>query len=227
MTPAPLSEAAIAALVAPYLNEGEHPTSETGVPANLYRGLSDYLALLLHWNARTNLTAIREPEEIVRRHFGESLFTARHLTALLPVSANLLDFGSGAGLPGIPIQLYRPTFSVTLAESQGKKAAFLRETVRSLELPTKVWSQRVEAMPKEQTFDCVTLRAVDRMQTAIAAAEERVAEGGLLAVLASEKCASRLTPFGVHLLPATRNSHLFLFSQMTGLRKRLRAIWIH
>ena len=85
--------------------------------------LSDYLDLLLKWNTRTNLTAIRDPEEIVRRHFGESLFTATRL----PACHSLLDLGSGAGFPGIPIQLALPEICVTLAESQNKKASFLRE----------------------------------------------------------------------------------------------------
>src|ERR1700723_3277713 len=98
-----LTESAIASLLTPYLPE---------IPPNLTAQLSTYLGLLLKWNARTNLTAIRDPEEIVRRHFGESLFAARHL----PPSATLLDLGSGAGFPGLPIQLLRPEIAVTLAE---------------------------------------------------------------------------------------------------------------
>src|SRR5665213_2921666 len=114
-----LPETRIAALLAPYL--GHHPVAPT-----LYPQLSKYLDLLLKWNARTNLTAIRDPEEIVRRHFGESLFAARHLD---PKTATLLDLGSGAGFPGLPIALLCPEIQVTLAESQNKKASFLREAV--------------------------------------------------------------------------------------------------
>ena len=73
-------------------------------PDELLGQLSAYLDLLLRWNAKTNLTAIREPEEMVRRHFGESLFVAAHL----PACSTLLDLGSGAGFPGLPIQLARP-----------------------------------------------------------------------------------------------------------------------
>ena len=124
-----MSESAIASLLAPYLLE---------VPASILPQLSTYLDLLLKWNARTNLTAIRDPEEIVRRHFGEGLFTATHLD---PSTATLLDFGSGAGFPGLPIALLRPDIQVTLAESQNKKATFLREAVRTLNLPTEVWPQ--------------------------------------------------------------------------------------
>src|ERR1019366_3286555 len=137
-----------------------------GPTEELLDQLSAYLDLILKWNARTNLTAIRSPEEIVRRHFGESLFVGTHLGPC----ATLLDFGSGAGFPGIPIQLLRPDVQVTLAESQGKKAAFLREAVRSLGLPTEVWAGRVESMPPERQFDTVTLRAVDNMDAAVQSA---------------------------------------------------------
>src|SRR5260370_30861586 len=89
-----LSEFAIANLVTPYL-------SLSDIPGTLLPQLSTYLDLLLKWNARTNLTAIRDPEEIVRRHFGESLFAARHLGSC----DTLLDLGSGAGFPGLPIAL--------------------------------------------------------------------------------------------------------------------------
>src|SRR5271167_4951120 len=130
-----LSNETISGLLAPYLDGAG---SET-----LYEQLSAYLDLLLKWNARTNLTAIRDPEEIVRRHFGESLFTAVHL----PAAQTLLDFGSGAGFPGLPIALLRPEIKVTLAESQNKKSTFLREAVRTLQLSTEVWPNRVEAMP--------------------------------------------------------------------------------
>src|SRR5580698_11231452 len=128
-----LSEAKIAELLAPYI----------APPATILSPLSLYLDILLKWNARTNLTAIREPEEIVRRHFGESLFAAQYL-GLCPT---LLDFGSGAGFPGLPIAILKPEIAVTLAESQNKKATFLREVIRTLQLPNaEVWGSRVETM---------------------------------------------------------------------------------
>ena len=155
------------------------------VPEAVYGELETYLDLLLRWNARTNLTAIRDREGIIQRHFGESLFLAQ----LLPDFQTLLDFGSGAGLPGIPVQLIHPQSIVTLAESQGKKAAFLREAVRTLHLPSTVWAQRVEAMPP-QTFDVVTLRAVDNMEAAITAAIPRISAAGTLAVFSGETVAN-------------------------------------
>lgn len=173
---AALSPDAIAKLLEPYLS------GVPAVPAPLYGQLAAYLDLLLKWNARTNLTAIREPAEIVTRHFGESLFAARHLG---PCST-LLDFGSGAGFPGLPIQLFLPDMPVTLAESQNKKATFLREAVRTLGLKTEVWAGRVEAMPAARRFAVVTLRAVDNMDAAVQAAAPRVADRMLLLTTARQ-----------------------------------------
>jgi 16S rRNA (guanine527-N7)-methyltransferase len=137
-----------------------------------------YLSLILHWNARVNLTAIRNADEIVSRHFVESIACA----AAIPDGVRtLLDFGSGAGFPGIPIALCRPDISVTLAESQNKKVAFLREAVRTLELKTNVHGGRAENLAT--TFDCVTLRAVDQMATAVSAASRLVSLFGWIMVM--------------------------------------------
>jgi 16S rRNA (guanine527-N7)-methyltransferase len=195
-----LTETRIAELLAPYVGDA-------AMPPNLLQQLSLYLDLLLRWNARTNLTAIREPEEIVRRHFGESLFAGRHLAPLLSAEATLLDFGSGAGFPGLPTQLLLPELRVTLAESQGKKASFLREAVRTLGLTTEVWTDRVEALPPSRLFDAVTLRAVDRMEQAIAAARLRIAPDGWLLTLSAEPAPEGALSFP---LPGTESSRLTL-----------------
>jgi 16S rRNA (guanine527-N7)-methyltransferase len=140
----------------------------------------DYSVLLQRWNARTNLTAIRNEDCILRRHFSECITAAR----ALPVdSGTLLDFGSGAGFPGIPIALCKPEIHVTLAESQGKKAAFLREAIRTLGLTTQVYSDRAEKLGK--TFDLVAMRAVDKMETAVEAATPLVRPEGWLVLLAT------------------------------------------
>jgi 16S rRNA (guanine527-N7)-methyltransferase len=140
-----------------------------------------YCALLLRWNARMNLTAVRDEDGILSRHFVESIACAQALPSGI---ATLLDLGSGAGFPGIPIALCRPEIAVTLAESQGKKAAFLQEAVRTLGLSTKVHSGRAEALTTR--FDCVTLRAVDHMQEAAHLAAGIVLPGGWLAVMTSQ-----------------------------------------
>lgn len=130
-----MDSASIAALLEPFL---DRPLS----PPQLVQ-LSTYIDLLLRWNARINLTAIRKPEEIVSRHFGESFFLARHL---FPAEARhqclttnhssptVIDIGSGAGFPALPLKIWAPEIHLTLIESNHKKAAFLREVVRSLTL---------------------------------------------------------------------------------------------
>lgn len=142
-----------------------------------------YLDLLLKWNSRLNLTAIRDPEEILRRHFVECIQCAQALPKL--DNPTLLDFGSGAGLPGIPISICRPEFLVILAESQRKKSAFLREAVRTLNLSAEVFDGRVESMPDDSQFDVVTLRAVDRMREAFETAAARVRRNGWIVVFST------------------------------------------
>jgi 16S rRNA (guanine527-N7)-methyltransferase len=137
-----------------------------------------YLSLILRWNARTNLTAVRDEEGIISRHLIESIIVARETPDDV---STLLDLGSGAGLPGIPIALCRPGIAVTLAESQGKKAAFLREAVRSLGLSTKVHAARAETLAEK--FGCVTMRAVDRMGEAVPKAATLLAASGWLALM--------------------------------------------
>ena len=137
-----------------------------------------YLALILRWNSRTNLTAIRDAEGIVSRHFVEAIACARLLPRRI---TSLLDFGSGAGFPGIPIAICRPEIQVTLAESQNKKAAFLQEAARTLNLGVRVFSGRAETM--QELFDCVAMRAVDRMDAAVSAGAGLVDTSGWLAVM--------------------------------------------
>ena len=147
----------------------------------------EYYSLFIRWNTRINLSAIRDEEGILSRHFVESVACARALPSGI---STLLDFGSGGGLPGIPIALCRPEIAVTLAESQGKKAAFLQEAVRLLGISAKVHAQRAELLAAR--FDCVVLRAVDRMPKAVEAAGRLVACGGWLAVMTTERELARL-----------------------------------
>ena len=214
----PLPASRIAELLQPYLREGITPSEDRQITDIKYltAQLEVFLDLLVRWNARTNLTAIRDPEAMVTRHFGESLFAARALSPRLKPSATLLDFGSGAGFPGLPIQLYRPDLKVTLAESQGKKASFLREAIRTLGLNTEVWSARVEAMPTGKTFDCVTLRAVDNMDAALPAAINRASIPGWIAILAGAEpttppqIASNESPQKLT-IPENDRSYLYLY----------------
>ena len=105
-----------------------------------------------------------------------------------------------------------PQMRVTLAESQGKKAAFLREAVRTLGLTAEVWAGRVEAMPVARRFDAVTMRAVDRMEVALPVARERVVGGGVLAVLGGES----VTGLGREKMKLPGSERAFLHLERVG-----------
>jgi 16S rRNA (guanine527-N7)-methyltransferase len=155
----------------------------TELPPSCYDQFSEYLELLLRWNARLSLTAIREPGQIIRRHFAECAFAAQHL----PVDIeSLLDYGSGAGLPGIPFAICCPEIRVTLAEAHGKKASFLREVVRTIGTETEVYDGRVETMAQGRPFHAVSMRAVEKMELAIPIALRMVER--YLVLLTTERC---------------------------------------
>jgi len=177
----------IAALLRPFLAA---PLAESQL-----EHISTYIDILLLWNARINLTAVRQPEEIVTRHFGESLFAARHLFPAddrsPPTEApHLIDLGSGAGFPGLPIKIWRPELRVTLIESNQKKATFLREVARALALSdVAVFGGRAESYSGERA-NLVTLRAVERFEEALPAAARLVAPCGRMALLIGQtQCA--------------------------------------
>ena len=158
------------------------------LPAAIYAQLAQYLELLLRWNAKTNLTAIREPEQIVTRHFGESLFAAAVLFGAEPPKpgTTLADFGSGAGFPGVPIKLAFPKLRVTLIESQNKKATFLKEVIRAIRLEgSEVYSGRAEQWGK--TVDIVTMRAAERFEAALQVAASLTSPRGKLCLLVGKQ----------------------------------------
>jgi 16S rRNA (guanine527-N7)-methyltransferase len=143
--------------------------------------ISKYIDLLTKWNARINLTAIRAPEEIVQRHFGESLFAASHLLAEKPIKT-AIDLGSGAGFPGVPFALLAPEVEITLIESSQKKSTFLKELIYLLGLKNvKVFGGRAESY--SQSADLVTLRAVEKFGEVLPLALSLVSPGGRLALL--------------------------------------------
>jgi 16S rRNA (guanine527-N7)-methyltransferase len=147
--------------------------------------ISTYIDLLLKWNARMNLTAVRSPEQIVERHFGEALFAARHL--LTPESAiTAADVGSGAGFPGVPLKIYAPALKLTLIEAHGKKATFLREVARTLHLlDVTVFADRAEQWGGKT--ELVTLRAVEKFDDVLPIASRLGSSGSRLALLIGEK----------------------------------------
>jgi 16S rRNA (guanine527-N7)-methyltransferase len=179
---------------------------------------ADYFDLLQKWNQRLNLTAIREPIAILNRHLLECIQCAQEL----PDLSTLLDFGSGAGFPGIPIAILRPEIRITLGESQVKKASFLREAVRLLSLSATIYDRRIESMEPGRRFDAVTMRAVDKMTEALPAAVERLQPDGWLVVFATESTAvefqsatAQITWTG-HKRMAAMNEGLLITGRKTG-----------
>lgn len=177
--------AAIAHLLEPFIELDE----------SRFRTISTYIDLLLKWNARINLTAIRDPSEIVQRHFGESLFIAKYLLEDgRPHSA--IDLGSGAGFPGVPFAMLAPDVQVTLIESQQKKATFLKELVYTLGIKNvKIFCDRAESYPG--TADLVMLRAVEKFEQILATAVQLTKASGRVALMigsGQEEFARKLKP---------------------------------
>jgi 16S rRNA (guanine527-N7)-methyltransferase len=144
-----------------------------GLESGLAEPLMAYLDELQKWNAAYNLTAIRDPDEMVTKHLLDSL-------ALLPhVGGRLLDVGAGAGLPGIPLAIANPALDVTVLDSNGKKVRFMRHAVRTLGLPNvAVAEARVEAFRPESPFGTITSRAFASLADFFTGTEALLAPGG-------------------------------------------------
>ena len=141
--------------------------------------LLDYLALLQKWNRTYNLTAVREPSKMVAQHLLDCLAVAPHVTA-----RTIVDVGSGAGLPGIPLALALPQASVTLLESSHKKAAFLQQAKIELKLDNvAVACERVQAWQPGAAFEMVISRAFSDLAEFVTLAGRHVAPGGRLAAM--------------------------------------------
>ena len=146
---------------------------------DIQQRLLDYIALIEKWNRVYNLTAIREPEKMVSRHLLDSLAVAPHLHA-----KRLLDVGSGAGLPGIPLALAKPDTHVTLLDSNHKKAAFLNQAVIELKLKNaEVCSERVESWQTQNRFDVIISRAFSDMGEFVRITRHLLAPGGMFAAM--------------------------------------------
>jgi 16S rRNA (guanine527-N7)-methyltransferase len=163
--------ATIAGLLRPFAEPNPAQLEQTGA----------YLNLLLKWNAKVNLTSVRDPRQMVTRHFGESYFAARELLSSEP-AATVIDLGSGAGFPGLPLAMFDPAVRVTLIESNAKKVAFLNEVIAALKLGNvRVVRQRAEAFVG--SADLVTMRAVERFEAMAPIALRLVRSGGRLALM--------------------------------------------
>jgi len=135
-----------------------------------------YLDLLLKWNEKFNLTAITDRSEIEEKHFFDSLELVKFFDIK---NKNLLDVGSGAGFPGIPLAIAEPTLKVTLLEASGKKCNFLREVIKDLKLANvEVLQERAEECDKREHFDIVTARAVKELNILLEISFHLVKVGG-------------------------------------------------
>lgn len=137
--------------------------------------LLDYLALLEKWNKVHNLTAVRDPNDMVTLHLLDSLSVMPYIK-----SGRLLDVGSGAGLPGIPLAIARPELQVTVMDSNHKKASFMRQAKAVLGLSNlQVICGRVEEFQPEQKFDMVISRAFSDLAEFMRLTAHLCIEGGM------------------------------------------------
>jgi 16S rRNA (guanine527-N7)-methyltransferase len=147
------------------------------LPESAVERLAQYLRLLEKWNRVHNLTAIREPESMVALHVLDSLSVLSHLAG----ARTLVDVGTGAGLPGIPLAIARPDLRVTLLDSSHKKATFLEQARVELGLGNiAVACERVERWHPQALFDAVVSRAFAELADFVQGARHLVSPGGTM-----------------------------------------------
>jgi 16S rRNA (guanine527-N7)-methyltransferase len=160
------------------INEAFEPYGVLPAP-ELIAGIRTYIELLLKWNKTVSLTTVTELDQILAFHFGESLFAL----PMLPVEkSRLADVGSGAGFPGIPLAMARPSVDVTLIEPNAKKFAFLNEVIRQLSLAnvSAIRGRTGDLQFSNQEFEAVTARAVGQFDDLLGWAKARITLGGKL-----------------------------------------------
>ncbi|HDH05946.1 MAG TPA: 16S rRNA (guanine(527)-N(7))-methyltransferase RsmG [Nitrospirae bacterium] len=150
------------------------------------------LSELKKWNRVYNLTALKTDEDIIVKHFLDSLL---YLRAIPEGALKLADIGAGAGFPGIPVKIIRPETDITLIESSGKKAAFLRHIIRLLKLSAiNVLEQRAEYLGKglEKNYDVIVSRATFSIKGFLKTACPYVKENGILVLSKGPKVSEEL-----------------------------------
>jgi 16S rRNA (guanine527-N7)-methyltransferase len=161
------------------LHEGVRALS-LSLPSGAEERLEAYLALLHKWNKVYNLTAIREPQQMLYHHILDSLA----VEPLLPKVPSIADIGTGPGLPGIPLSVARPETSVTLVESNHKKASFLTQAKLELKLANiDIVNARVEGVHPEKGFGVVISRAFSDLAEFVKLAQHLCAPGGIIAAM--------------------------------------------
>lgn len=148
----------------PSLERGVH---QLGLSLNQTQldGLMQYLALLIKWNRAYNLTAVREPSDMLVRHLLDSLAVVPHMLAHIESGQRIIDVGTGPGLPGMILAILYPQADISLLDSNGKKTRFLFQVKSSLNLSqVSIINERVEAYHPAQPFDIITSRAFASLQ---------------------------------------------------------------
>jgi 16S rRNA (guanine527-N7)-methyltransferase len=165
------------------------------VAPQVQQKLLDYLALLVKWNQAYNLTAVRDPGEMVTRHLLDSLTVAPHLTG-----QRIIDVGTGAGLPGIPLSLLFPERQFVLLDSNGKKTRFLVQAKASLGLDNvTVVHSRVEEYRPSEPFDTVIARAFAALADILALCHHLLAPSGSILAMKGGASEAETVPAGFHL----------------------------
>jgi 16S rRNA (guanine527-N7)-methyltransferase len=149
----------------------------SGVAGRPAQALAQYIELLEKWSQRTNLISLHDQRRIVRRHITDSFAFCQ--ATVIPPGAAVLDLGSGAGLPGIPLAIIREDLQITLLDSKRMRALFLREVVEQLGLlNVRVLNERVEALARQRSFNVVTARAVASVEQLWEWSKELLLPGG-------------------------------------------------
>ena len=130
-----------------------------------YEKLSIYAEFLVEFNEKVNLTAITEPMEILRKHFIDSILLTKYVD--IPLNSTLIDVGTGAGFPSVPIKIYRPDIKITLLDSLNKRIDYLKQLCEKLEIDAEFIHGRAEDFSKKEEyrekFDFSCARAVANM----------------------------------------------------------------
>ena len=157
--------------------EGQLRPYGVALKSGVADSIAAYISLLLRWNRAVSLTTITDPSEMVKFHFGESIFAA---SAVKFDESRLADVGSGAGFPGLPLAMVVPSLNVTLIESNKKKCAFLLEVVRELQLQNvTVFRGRMEEFPPEsEPLNFITARALGQHRELLSWAKAHLTASG-------------------------------------------------
>jgi 16S rRNA (guanine527-N7)-methyltransferase len=153
-----------------------------------------YISMLVRWNSRISLTTVVDPVEILKFHFGESLFSI----SKVPIAfGRLADVGSGAGFPGLPLGIFLPDLEVVLIESNVKKAAFLSEVIRELKVANvTVRRERFENIVENSFFDFVAARALGRYDELLKWSSYALTSNGKVALWLGDRDAQAISALG-------------------------------